>query len=263
MSPEIFHAVLRTFSFMVGACLGSFFNVVIHRLPAKESLAYPGSRCPRCRHAIAFYDNIPVLSYFLLRGKCRHCRSPISFRYPLVEALTGAMSLLLYNRYGLHAQFLIEFSFVAVLIVIAFIDFDTYTIPDVLSLPGIVAGLGLSFFSVRVTWIDSLLGTLLGGGCLYIIAYGYQRLRHQEGLGGGDIKLLGMIGAFVGLPGVVFTVLLASLVGSATGLFLMARSRKGLSTMVPFGPFLAFGAVCYLFWGADFFRWYLNEFAGS
>jgi len=263
MSPDAFQAVLQTFSFMVGACLGSFFNVVIHRLPAKESLVHPGSRCPNCRHTIAFYDNIPVLSYLLLRGKCRHCRSPISFRYPLVETLTGAMALLLYNRYGLHVQFLIEFSFVAILILIAFIDLDTYTIPNVLSLPGIVAGLGLSFFSLRVTWIDSLLGILIGGGCLYLLAYCYQRLRHQEGLGGGDIKLLGMIGAFVGLPGVVFTLLLASLVGSATGLFLMAHSQKGLSTMVPFGPFLAFGAVCYLFWGEDFFRWYMNEFAGS
>ena len=261
MGPEIYHAVLLVFSFVLGACLGSFYNVIIHRLPAGESIVHPGSKCPKCSTPIAFYDNIPLVSYLLLRGRCRSCHNRISVRYPLVEALTGGLVLALFVRYGLHIQFLIELLLVSVLILISFIDLDTYTIPDILSLSGIVAGFALSFFSARLTWLESFLGIAVGGGSLYLIAYLYQRIRHQDGLGGGDIKLLGMIGAFVGVPGVVFTVLLASLVGSLTGLALMARSRKGLSTMVPFGPFLAFGAVCYLFWGDAFFLWYLSQFA--
>ena len=263
MGPEIFQAVLLVFSFILGACLGSFYNVIIHRLPAGESIIHPGSRCPRCRTPIAFYDNIPLVSYLLLLGKCRTCHARISIRYPFVEALTGVMALALFARYGLHVQFFIEFFLVSVLILISFIDLDTYTIPDVLSVSGIVAGFVLSFFSVRLSWLDSFLGVAVGGGLLYLVAYFYQRIRRQDGLGGGDIKLLAMIGAFVGVPGVVFTVLLASVVGSLTGFALMARSRKGLSTMVPFGPFLAFGAVCYLFLGDAFFLWYLSQFAES
>lgn len=263
MGPEIFQGVLEVFIFVLGACLGSFFNVVIYRLPAGKSIVHPGSKCPECATPIAFYDNIPLVSYLLLRGRCRICHTRISFRYPLVEALTGTMGLALFARYGLHFQFCIEFFFVSVLILISFIDLDTYTIPDVLSIPGVAAGFMLSFFSMRLTWLDSLLGIAVGGGLLYLVAYLYMRIRHQDGLGGGDIKLLGMIGAFVGVSGVVFTVLLASLVGSLTGLALMARSRKGLSTMLPFGPFLAFGAVCYLFWGNAFFLWYLSRFAES
>lgn len=260
MPPETFQAVVATFSFLMGACFGSFFNVVIHRLPAKESLVHPGSRCPNCRTPIAFYDNIPVVSFLILRGRCRHCGTRISLRYPFVETLTGVLALALYVRYGFNVQFAIEFLFVAILIVIAFIDFDTFTIPNELSIPGIVLGVGTSFFSHRITWIGSLLGALLGAVFLYLVAYWYERVRHQQGLGGGDVKLLGMIGAFLGFPGVAFTVLLASLTGSITGLTMMMRSRKGLSTMLPFGPFLALGAVCYVFWGETFFEWYLSMF---
>ena len=246
--------------FMMACCMGSFFNVVIHRLPAGESIVRPGSHCPRCSRPIAFYDNIPLLSYLILRGKCRTCQAPISFRYPMVEAATGLLALLLFRLYGLHFQFFIEFVLVSLLILITFIDLDTYTIPNVLSLSGIGAGLAFSFFSIRVTWWDALLGLALGGGFLYLIAIVYEYLRHQEGLGMGDVKLLGMIGTFVGWPGVVFTVFAASVVGTMVGVTVMWRSRKGLGTMLPFGPFLSFGAVCYLFWGEAFFRWYLGMF---
>jgi leader peptidase (prepilin peptidase)/N-methyltransferase len=246
--------------FVMACCIGSFFNVVIYRLPAEESIVRPGSHCPKCNRPLAFYENIPLLSYLVLRGKCRTCRAPISFRYPLVEAITGLLALLLFRMHGLHAQFLIEFVFVSLLVLITFIDLDTYTIPNVLSLSGIVAGLVFSFFSTRVTWLDALLGLALGGGFLYLIAIGYEYLRHQEGLGMGDVKLLGMIGTFVGWPGVVFTVFSASVVGTLAGMVVMWRSRKGLTAMIPFGPFLSLGAVCYLFWGELFFRWYLGLF---
>lgn len=255
--------LLQVFVFGVGCCMGSFFNVVVHRLPAKESLVHPGSHCPKCNNAIAFYDNIPILSYLLLMGKCRHCRTHISLRYPLVEAITGVFALLLLGQHGLTLQFLIEFLFVSLLIVISFIDLDTFLIPDVLSLSGLLAGIACSFFTPRLSWTDSLLGVLLGGGFLYLIALGYQYFRHQEGLGGGDIKLLGMIGAYIGWPGVVFTVLVASIVGALVGLVVMQRTRKGMSTMVPFGPFLSLGAICYLFWGETFYQWYLGDFLGG
>jgi leader peptidase (prepilin peptidase) / N-methyltransferase len=250
------------FIFLVGCCLGSFYNVLIHRLPAQESIVSPGSHCPRCGHPISFYDNIPILSYLILRGKCRYCEASISVRYPVVEGLTGALALLLLLRHGLAPQFFIDCIFVSLLIIITFIDLDTYTIPDVLSVPGMVVGFGFSFFALRLSWLDSLLGIVLGGGSFYLIAVGFQYLRHKEGLGGGDIKLLAMVGAFLGWPGVVFTVLAASLVGTVVGVVVMWQSRKGLDTKVPFGPFLALGAVLYVFWGPEFYRWYVGNILG-
>jgi leader peptidase (prepilin peptidase)/N-methyltransferase len=252
----------EVFVFLVGCFLGSFYNVIIHRLPAKESIIRPGSHCPQCKHLISFYDNIPLVSYLILLGKCRHCGEPISLRYPLVEGLTGALALLLFLRYGWDPQFLVEFFFASLLILITFIDLDTYLIPDVLSVPGTVIGFAFSFLTQRISWLDSLLGIMLGGGFFFLVAVGYQYLRHKEGLGGGDIKLLAMIGAFLGWPGVVFTVLVASLIGTVVGVVVMWRSRKGLGTMLPFGPFLASGALLYLFWGETFYRWYVGDILG-
>ena len=248
--------------FVSGCCFGSLYNVVIHRLPVKESIIRPGSHCPHCKHPISFHDNVPLLSYLMLWGKCRYCRERISPRYPFVAGLTGLLALLLFLRYGWVPQFFIECLFVSLLIVITFIDLDTYLIPDVLSLSGMLAGFVLSFFSPRVAWLDSLLGIVLGGGFFFLIAIGYQYLRHKDGLGGGDIKLLAMIGAFLGWPGVVFTVLAGSLVGTVVGFVVMWRSHKGLSAMLPFGPFLASGALLYLFWGEAFYHWYAKDVLG-
>jgi leader peptidase (prepilin peptidase) / N-methyltransferase len=180
----------------------------------------------------------------------------------MVEGLTGSLALFLFLRYGLNFEFFVECIFVSLLILITFIDLDTYLIPDTLSVPGIIAGFSFSFFATRLSWVDSLIGIILGGGFFFLIAIGYQYLRHKEGLGGGDIKLLAMIGAFLGWPGVVFTVLAASLVGTLVGMVVMWRSRKGLGTMLPFGPFLAFGALLYLFWGEEFYRWYVGDILG-
>ena len=247
---------------MVGCILGSFYNVVIYRLPAGQSIVRPGSRCPACGNAIAAYDNIPMMSYILLGGKCRRCKTPISLRYPLVEGMSGLLAMLLFRRYGLHPQLAIEFIFCSLLLIIAMIDLDTFLIPDILSLSGIALGLVFSFFTPGFSWWDSLLGIILGGGILYLIATGYALLRHKEGMGGGDIKLLGMIGAFIGWPGVVFTVLVSSVSGMLIALPLMWRSGKGLGSALPYGPFLAFGAVAYIFWGQLFFHWYFSYMLG-
>lgn len=255
-------AAQQVLAFVIGSCIGSFLNVVVYRLPVGKSLVSPGSHCPRCEHPIAFYDNIPILSYFILRGKCRHCKVPFSGRYALVEALCGLFTLMLFRRYGIHPQLFIELLFVYGLVAIAFIDLDTYLIPDVLSLSGVVLGFALSFFTPRLDWVDSLLGIVVGGGLFYAIAVGYQYVRHQDGLGGGDIKLLGMIGAFLGIPGVLLTVVVASVVGAVVGLIVMRRQETGLAAMVPFGPFLSLGALVYLLWGQGLIAWYLDSFLG-
>lgn len=262
-------------AFMLGSVLGSFYNVVIYRLPLGQSIVRPASRCPACGHAIAAYDNIPLVSYLLLGGRCRSCKSSISLRYPLVEGTSGLLALLLFRRYGLHPQLPIEFIFCSLLLIITMIDIDTFLIPDVLSLPGILLGLAFSFLTTRhllsdhlppfLWWetpVGSLLGIVLGGGIFYLIATGYAFLRHKEGLGGGDIKLLGMIGAFTGWKGVVFTILASSVSGMIIALPLMWKSGKGLGSALPFGPFLAFGAGAYIFWGEPLIHWYLTGLLG-
>jgi len=247
---------------VLGCILGSFYNVVIYRLPAGQSIVYPGSKCPACGNAIAAYDNIPMMSYLLLGGKCRHCKASISIRYPIVEGISGLLALLLFRRYGLHPQLVIEFIFCSLLLIITMIDFDTLLIPDILSLPGIVLGLALSLFTPRLLWWESLTGIILGGGIFYLIAAGYALVRHKEGLGGGDIKLLGMIGAFLGWKGVAFTILVSSVSGMIIALPLMWRSGKGLGSTLPFGPFLAFGAISYIFCGELFYHWYFSDLLG-
>ncbi|MFZ2446075.1 MAG: prepilin peptidase [Syntrophobacteraceae bacterium] len=253
----------QIFVFALGCCLGSFYNVVIHRLPRNESLVSPGSRCPGCGNPIAFYDNIPIVSFLLLGAKCRGCGTSISIRYPLVEAAAGVFALLLFRRYGPHPQFGVEFVFLSLLLIIAMIDLDTFLIPDVLSLPGIVLGFAFSLFTPRLSWTESLLGIFLGGGLLYLVATGYALVRKKEGMGGGDIKLLGMIGAFVGWQGVVFTVFAASVSGMIIALPLMWRRGKGLGSEIPFGPFLAFGAALYIFCGRVVVHWYFTELLGG
>jgi leader peptidase (prepilin peptidase) / N-methyltransferase len=255
-APAELALLIQILVFFLGCCLGSFLNVVIYRLPQALSIVSPGSHCPRCKHDVAPYDNIPLLSYLILRGRCRHCGAAISLRYPLIEALAGLLTLFLFRNHGWQAQFFIELLFTYSLLVIFFIDLDTMLIPDIISLSGIAIGLATSFFTPRLTWLDSLLGILLGGGFFYLIAIGYRWWRGQEGLGGGDIKLLAMIGAFLGCPGVVCTILAGSISGTIVGLIVMRRSRQGLTTMLPFGPFLALGALGYLFWGETFVTWY-------
>lgn len=244
--------------FILGLCIGSFLNVCIYRLPNEVSIVRPRSKCPQCNHLIPFYDNIPVLSYLLLRGKCRHCNTGISIRYPLVELLTGLLAVSVYAAYGLSYEWFVYFTFIAALIVITFIDIDHQIIPNVISLPGIPIFFLASLFLPETTWLSSLLGILAGGGSLYLIAWGYHALTGKEGMGMGDVKLLAMIGALVGWKGVLFTIFVGSAVGCLAGILVMLRTQKNMKLAVPFGPFLSIGAITYLFFGPELIYWYFD-----
>jgi leader peptidase (prepilin peptidase) / N-methyltransferase len=251
-------AIILLAAFVCGAVLGSFLNVCIVRVPAGESIAYPASHCPRCHTPIRSRDNVPLLSYAVLRGRCRACGMPISARYPAVEALTGAAMMLLVDRFGLAPLLPVYALFVAALIVISFIDLDHQIIPDVISLPGIVIGMLLAALGYGPPILTSLTGALLGGGLLYAIALGYHALTGREGMGGGDIKLLAMIGAFLGWRGVLVTLLLSSFSGAVIGIGLMLARGADTRIPIPFGPFLALGALCALLFGDALMQWYLN-----
>lgn len=238
--------------FIFGAMVGSFLNVCIARLPNDESVVHPRSRCPKCQQPIAAYDNIPILSYLLLRGRCRGCGVAISLRYPIVEMLMGLLAVALFWQFGLGLAFVSFFLFTAALLVISFVDFDVRIVPNVISLPGIVVGLLFSLLAAYVTPdpaiptpLSALLGVLIGGGFLLATALIYEKFRGREGMGMGDVKLLAMIGAFLGGEAIFLTLFLASLTGAIVGL----ASGGGRYAKIPFGPFLCSGALIYLFFG--------------
>jgi leader peptidase (prepilin peptidase)/N-methyltransferase len=255
MPPSTIYAL---FALVFGMLVGSFLNVCICRMPKNESIVSPPSHCPHCSCLIRWYDNIPLLSYLLLRGKCRGCGTHISLQYPLVELLNGIMTLFLFLRLGPTLDFAALFLFCSALVVITFIDIEHQIIPDEISLPGIVIGFALSFFLKGHGWLDSLLGILLGGGTLFLVAFTYHRLTGKEGMGGGDIKLLAMMGAFLGWKAVPFIIFSSSLAGSLVGVSIMLLQKKDTKLAIPFGPYLAFGALLYIFYGQPLIRWYLN-----
>ncbi|UCD77862.1 MAG: prepilin peptidase [Desulfobacterales bacterium] len=250
--------LIEIFIFVLGLCIGSFLNVCIYRLPASQSIARPRSMCPKCGTTIAFYDNIPVFSYLWLKGRCRNCRAKIAWRYPIIELLTGLFALATFLKFGQSLEALIYFAFIACLLVVTFIDLDHRIIPDIITLPGIPICFAASFAISTVGYKDALLGILVGGGSLLLVAWIYSLITKKEGMGGGDIKLLAMMGALVGLKGVVFTIFVSSLVGTLSGLAVMLQSRKGMKLAVPFGPFLAIGGITYIFFGTELITWYIN-----
>ncbi len=252
--------------FIFGAVVGSFLNVCIARMPKDESVVSPPSHCPVCKTPIPFYDNIPLISYIYLRGRCRFCGERISPRYFIVEFLMASFSVLLLNRLGLGPAFFVNFVLVAALIVITFIDLDVRIVPDVISLPGI--GLGLLSSVIQYLWpmgylsnlpspFSSLLGIIVGGGSLLLVAWVYQLFTGVEGMGGGDIKLLAMIGAFLGWPSIPVALFFASLTGSAVGLIFMLRKGVDSKYALPFAPFLCLGALLHLFFGNALMAIYL------
>ncbi|MFZ3071719.1 MAG: prepilin peptidase [Thermodesulfobacteriota bacterium] len=260
--PEFFKYM---FAFFFGASAGSFFNVCIHRMPLGLSVVTPPSQCPSCKSQIRFYDNIPIMSYLFLRGKCRTCGTRISPEYPLVEAFTAVLFVALYWRFGLGAEFFVYAAFVSALIVISFIDLRTRIIPNVISVPGIALGFILSFVlyePLMRAFLTSASGIILGGGSLFAVATGYYYLTGKEGMGGGDVKLLAMIGAFLGWKGVLFTLMASSLIGSSVGVFFMLFRGKGSKFAVPFGPFLSLGALLYVFFGEIAINWYILTMFG-
>ena len=246
--------------FVFGAVIGSFLNVCIYRIPRNRSIVKPGSFCPGCEKPVRFYDNIPVVSYILLRGKCRQCAAKISIRYPFVELLTAILFLMLYRRWGLGHEMFIEMIFISLLIVIAFIDYDFQIIPDVLSIGGLVLGLLISFVRHGFGFMDALYGVLLGGGVLFVIAYGYQLITRREGMGGGDIKLLAAIGAFTGIKGVLFSLIGGSVLGTIVGIPLMLIKKENMRYAVPFGPFLSIAAGLYIFIGNNTVQRFMEMF---
>ncbi|MGQ9645232.1 MAG: prepilin peptidase [Thermodesulfobacteriota bacterium] len=245
-------------SMIFGAIVGSFLNVCIYRIPRGESIVFPGSRCPRCQRPIPFYDNIPLISYLLLKAKCRYCQGPISPQYPLVEGVTALSSFFLFIQFGISWSYVFYFVFLSSLIAITVIDLYHQIIPDVISLPGIGVGLIASFILPQLTFLNSLTGLLLGGGSLYLVATLYHWLFKREGMGGGDVKLLAMIGAFLGWKAVVLTILLGSLVGSIVGVVVILIKGKDFKYAIPFGPFLSLGAALALFYGENLIAWYLS-----
>lgn len=239
-------SAVEIFSLLFGLCLGSFLNVCIYRIPAHESIISPPSRCPSCKERIRFYDNIPVLSYILLRGRCRYCGVRISLQYPVVEISIGLFSYTLFLRYGLSVQYGAYLALISALLVITFIDLRHMIIPDVISIPGIFIGFGLSFFIPHISPLDSIIGAVGGGGTFYLIATVFLNLRGKEGMGGGDIKLLAMIGAWMGWRPLPIIVLISSLLGLIIGGGSLLLSGKGLTKRIPFGPFLSMGTIIYI-----------------
>lgn len=247
-------------AFLFGLIAGSFLNVLIHRLPRGESVAFPGSHCPACGAVIRAYDNVPVFSWLVLRGRCRACRAPISIRYPVIELVNAFLWSAVYLRAPGWVEFAAGAFLVSAALALLVIDAEFRILPDKITLTGIVVGFALSFFSKVLTPLGSLGGIALGAGGLYLLAFLYERWKKVEGMGMGDVKMLGMIGAFLGPWGVVVSVLLASFAGSVVGLLLVVVKRGSLTTALPFGVFLALGAVAALFWGPAAVELYRGAF---
>jgi leader peptidase (prepilin peptidase)/N-methyltransferase len=254
MSETPLHPIIDVLFFALGAIMGSFLNVCIYRIPRGASIVRPGSRCPKCGAPIAFYDNVPLVSYVLLKGRCRSCGRPIPARYPLVELLTGGIFLVFYRVLGLSFELPVLLAFACLLVVISLIDIDFRIIPYRLSLGGLGLGLALSPFRPSFGLVHALAGAIGGCGLIYAIKKSYELLRKGEGMGGGDVWLLGMIGAFCGLRGVVFSLVAGSLIGCMVGIPLMLARGAGLKYAIPFGPFLSAGAFLFAIAGGGLIR---------
>ena len=247
------------FAFLFGLAVGSFLNVCIYRIPLKKSIVRPPSSCPQCGGRIRFYDNIPVLSYIVLLGRCRQCRARISLRYPLVELIVGLLSAALFIPLGPSLQYLFLFLFTAALVAIAFIDLDHKIIPDVISLPGILVGVAFSFFpSAGISPLDAVIGAVGGGAFLLLVGTVFEKVTGREGMGGGDVKLLAMIGAWMGWKALPFIILISSFTGAVIGGLSLVASRQGMRSRIPFGPFLALGALLFLFFGDEIALWFYH-----
>lgn len=267
MSAEVFYIVLQLWAFFIALCVGSYMNVAIARMPEDRSTISPPSHCPACGTDIQWYDNIPVISWALLRAKCRSCGTHISALYPAIELLVGVLGLLLFRKLipDLHAVtganlagFGVYLTFVGMMVGTTYVDLRHYIIPDQFSIyavpVGVIACAALGFlgFEGAPSWQQSVVGALFGGGVLLPLLLGHYLLTGREGMGMGDIKLLAMIGAFMGAwPPIFVVLLLAAVFGSAVGILAMVVQRKGVRTMLPFGPFLAAAAVIYLYFGPE------------
>ena len=267
------------FIVLIGLAIGSFLNVCISRIPLEESVIKPRSRCPQCKKPIGSLDNIPILSWVLLGGRCRNCKKKISMRYPLIEALTALVAALIYLKFDFGIEWVVYFLFCAALIALAFIDADHRILPDVITLNGLWIGIAISLFlwipgpliarllqgigvsspgPRLVSIVSSLIGAAVGGGLLWGVREAYFRVRGVEGMGFGDVKMMAMVGAFIGTALTLFTILVGSILGSVIGIVVMRFAGKDRNYELPFGTFLSLGAILAVLYGDDLIRLYLN-----
>jgi leader peptidase (prepilin peptidase)/N-methyltransferase len=281
LSRHVWHIqdVLPLCAFLLGLVIGSFLNVCILRIPAEKSIVMPASSCPKCGKAIAPYDNIPVLSWLILGGKCRNCKVKISPMYPAVELLTGLLFLVCYLVFGPTLEALKWSVFAALLVVLTITDLRERILPDVVNFFGLGVGLLFSFFTkpvdgtalwlanrwfdfpppqIALSFVDAVLGAIVGSGLLWVVAEGYFRVRGREGMGLGDVKMMAAVGAFLGLKRTLLTVLVGSLLGSVIGILLISMSKKDSDYELPFGTFLGAGALLVVFFGTPALQWYLS-----
>jgi len=238
--------------------VGSFLNVVIHRLPKGESLVSPGSHCPSCNHGIRFYENIPLLSYLILNGKCSQCGASISWRYPFVEGLTALILMSLFTIYGWSAEFLVYGILMLFLIPISFIDLETGFIPDKLTLPALVTGIIFLFMFQIVTWKSALIGAFSAGAFLLFLMVAGKAVFKKDAMGMGDLKLLVVIGVYIGFPAVFISLFLGSFAACIAIMIGLALKRQSLKATLPFGPFIAIGSLVFILGGKLLVNWYLG-----
>ena len=287
--PDL-HVLPPLFGYVIagvfGAVIGSFLNVVVHRVPIDESIVFPNSRCPSCGAVIAFYDNIPVLSYIVLGAKCRHCKEHISFRYPAVELLTAALFVAVAWHDGVNAALPFDLVFASALLALVFIDAEHMILPNVITYPGIVfavvarvvipylgatphfddlPSLSQGALAGMPLWVTSLVGALIGalvgGGSLWLMGWTWEKLRGIEAMGLGDVKMMFMVGAYLGWRLTILTIFVGVLSGSVIGILLMAKQRqRNMQMLLPFGVFLGLGAIAALLFGAPRVEWYAGQF---
>lgn len=248
--------VFASIGFVFGLLVGSFANVCISRLPKKESVVFPGSHCPSCNAGIRATDNIPIVSYLILKGQCRSCGQPISAIYPAIEMITGLLMASVFYKFGLSWECLIFAIVVPALVIITAIDIEHQIIPDVITLPGIVLGLAAGTY-LNGFW-DSLIGCLLGGGLFLLLAEVYFKLRNTVGMGGGDIKYIAAAGALLGWIQVLLVIFIGALAGAIFGAIGMSFKKLGFLSKIPFGPFLALATLISIFFGNDILSLYLS-----
>jgi len=254
--------VADVFVVAFGLLVCSFLNVCIHRLPLKQSVVFPGSRCPRCGHALAWYENVPVLSYAVLRGRCHRCAAPIAIRYPIIEALTAALFLWHWWVFGPSVLFAVRLAFACALLVLFAIDLEHQILPDVITLPGVAAGFACSWL-LPPGPVMSLVGIAAGAGVLWLIAEVWFRVRKVEAMGFGDVKMLAMVGAFLGVKLVALVFVLSSMLGGIVGIVLLSARRADMATRVPFGTMIAVAALAASLYGDAIVAWYASFFAVS
>ena len=277
--------VTCAFMAMLGAIIGSFLNVVIHRIPREQSIVFPASTCPKCRVAIKFYDNIPIVSYLILRGRCRACGAAISARYPTVEALTAVLFAAVTWHDGLSFALAFDLAFAASMLALIFIDAEHMILPNAITYPGIIFALLtrvavpylagpshfddlpqlITFFPALPVWLVSIIGAaigaLVGGGSLWLMGFMWEKLRGVEAMGFGDVKMMLMVGAFLGWRLTILTIMIGALTGSIAGIAVMyRRGRRNLQMMLPFGIFLGIGSIVSLLFGSRIIVWYASQF---